>query len=148
MTIRYWPYPAFSAPFLPHVFVKWLRGRDLNPRPLGYEDYLVLSRLFQSTTYTLLDSPLEKIKRSQGYLFSAYNLCPAQIHSISIVEVQTPQRKRRSGMNALSRGSRACRICKQTFTRAILLLAKQRLEWRPSSSHAWAGEPSTTRKIP
>ena len=28
---------AFCAHSLPHGFVKWLRGRDLNPRPLGYE---------------------------------------------------------------------------------------------------------------
>jgi hypothetical protein len=28
---------AFSAPFSAPHFRKWLRGRDLNPRPLGYE---------------------------------------------------------------------------------------------------------------
>ena len=33
---------------------KWLRGRDLNPRPLGYENNLALSLLFQSTIYTAL----------------------------------------------------------------------------------------------
>jgi hypothetical protein len=37
--------------------VKWLRGRDLNPRPLGYEDYIALSRLFQSIVYAVLSSP-------------------------------------------------------------------------------------------
>jgi hypothetical protein len=34
-----------------------LRGRDLNPRPLGYEDYLVLSLLFRSIIYRTLVSP-------------------------------------------------------------------------------------------
>ena len=32
----------------------WLRGRDLNPRPLGYEPTRVLARLFCSITYVLL----------------------------------------------------------------------------------------------
>ena len=32
----------------------WLRGRDLNPRPLGYEPTRVLARLFCSIIYVLL----------------------------------------------------------------------------------------------
>jgi hypothetical protein len=28
---------ALTAGLLLPVFAKWLRGRDLNPRPLGYE---------------------------------------------------------------------------------------------------------------
>ena len=31
----------------------WLRGRDLNPRPLGYEPTRVLARLFCSIIYVL-----------------------------------------------------------------------------------------------
>jgi hypothetical protein len=34
-------------------FAKWLRGRDLNPRPLGYEDYSYLAYLFHSITYVV-----------------------------------------------------------------------------------------------
>src|SRR5882724_4648465 len=42
----------FSAP----RFRKWLRGRDLNPRPLGYEDYTTLACLFLSITYLFVGS--------------------------------------------------------------------------------------------
>ena len=30
---------------------KWLRGRDLNPRPLGYEDYNLFARVLLSLIY-------------------------------------------------------------------------------------------------
>jgi len=37
---------AFSCPFSVPRFRKWLRGRDLNPRPLGYECNFFVARSF------------------------------------------------------------------------------------------------------
>ena len=50
-------------------FAKWLRGRDLNPRPLGYENYLALSRLFRSITYlSVVSSFLPLVARFCGVI--------------------------------------------------------------------------------
>ena len=46
--LRFWP------PVLAPILNKWLRGRDLNPRPLGYEEFDTNARPFRSVTYSHL----------------------------------------------------------------------------------------------